>query len=151
MRTRDKQWIGCVVVVGLIWGLILADAYAQTIEELQAKVDSAQVALADKMAETNLAVRDSVRDALAAQIDTLTNVRALGLKAMTHPRDEVWVTIDLPVLATEDAFKKLYLKTVYAALLRDYKAKAHDDVVWRVHIRRDRAAKAMAWLEREFK
>lgn len=130
--------------------LVATAASAQTIEELQAKIDSAQAALADKIAETNLAVRDSVRDALAAQIDTLVNVKALGLKAMTHPRDEVWVVIDLPVVATEDTFKKLYLKKVYADLLRDYKAKADEDVVWRVRIRRDRAAKAMARLEEEF-
>ena len=128
----------CVGITICLLG-IAGVAFGQTVDELQAQIDSIRAAALDSGMVRAKADVDSIISNRAKLID-------FGVIVVKHHADSMWVDIDLPVSTEEKADKKVAMKMFYQLLLSDYKARA-DDVPHRLRVRKDRAKAALKWLD----
>jgi hypothetical protein len=130
-----------VVLLVSLLVILSVPCYSQTIEELEAQIDSIK------------SVQDSAGIARAyADVDSVVTNRAklaaAGITIMPHPADSVWVVIDFPV-SSATGYKKAALKMTYLWLLQGYMGKP-DETAWRLRVRTDRAKRALRSLNAYF-
>lgn len=128
-------------VMVAIFVLVASQVEAQTIEQLQAQIDSV------KTAQMQAQI-----DSAQADVDSIVTNRAklsnAGISIIAHDNDPQWVKVDFAVGSTT-GYQRATLKMTYLWLLEAYKGEA-DAVQWRLKLRKDRAKQALKTLNEYF-
>ena len=126
----------------IILALLMAPTVqAQTVESLQAQIDSIKVAqLATQI--------DSARADVDSVVVNRVKLSNAGISIVADTADPQWVQIDFAV-GSNTGYQKATLKMAYLWLLEAYKGKP-SNVAWRLRVRKDRAKDALKTLNEYF-